>query len=61
MIGELLRNEIDSALFSKDQFLTTSIAITEYKNGDTPVSIFRRADNLLYKAKDEGKNITIIA
>jgi diguanylate cyclase (GGDEF)-like protein len=60
-IGELIRKEICKEYYYNNQTLTASIAVTEYKKGDTPVSIFRRVDKLLYKAKDQGKNRTIIA
>lgn len=35
---------------------TISIGITEFKPADTAASIFKRADNALYEAKETGKN-----
>ncbi|MFP4457491.1 MAG: GGDEF domain-containing protein [Clostridia bacterium] len=60
-IAENIRQKISQTSFSKEQKLTTSLAVTEYQKGDTPITIFRRVDNLLYKAKNRGKNTTIIA
>lgn len=39
--------------------ITISGGITEVLEGDDSVSIVRRADNLLYKAKGSGKNIVM--
>lgn len=35
---------------------TLSIGMTEFKNGDNLETIFKRADDALYEAKNTGKN-----
>jgi len=60
-IAERIRKKVSQTSFSKEQKLTTSLAVTEYQEGDTPNKIFKRVDNLLYRAKNKGKNTTIIA
>ncbi|MCB2288688.1 diguanylate cyclase [Clostridium sp. CS001] len=55
-IGESLRKEIESLYFSKDKIkLTISIGIVELRNEDS-FELIKRADDLLYKAKNNGKN-----
>jgi len=39
--------------------LTASFGVTELQSGDTPESIFRRADRAVYKAKAMGRNTVI--
>ncbi len=60
-IAEKIRKRISQTSFAKEQKLTSSLAVTEYQVGDTPNTIFKRVDNLLYRAKNNGKNTTIIA
>jgi len=39
--------------------ITASIGATNFKNGDTPETVFDRADSYLYKAKNSGRNRVI--
>jgi diguanylate cyclase (GGDEF)-like protein len=55
--AERLRIKISDAAFSIGEVVTCSFGVTEFKKGDTPVSLLRRADNLLYEAKASGKNV----
>lgn len=36
--------------------ITASFGVAEYEAGDTPGTIFKRADNALYQAKENGRN-----
>jgi len=36
--------------------VTASFGLTEYIEGDTQESMFKRADDALYKAKNSGRN-----
>jgi diguanylate cyclase (GGDEF)-like protein len=36
--------------------VTVSFGLTEYKEGDTLESMFKRADDALYEAKNSGRN-----
>jgi diguanylate cyclase (GGDEF)-like protein len=55
--AERLRMTISDAEFNIGNTVTCSFGVTEFKKGDTPVSLLRRADKLLYEAKSSGKNI----
>ena len=52
-----IRKMISRHVFDVVGRITISGGITEVLEGDDSVSIVRRADNLLYKAKGSGKNI----
>jgi diguanylate cyclase len=41
--------------------ITISCGITEFRDGDSPVSVYKRADQALYEAKDKGRNRCIAA
>ncbi len=54
-----LRGMIEDCAFhfrSKPVVITASCGITEVREGDTPESIFERADSGLYRAKENGRN-----
>lgn len=38
--------------------VTASFGVTQYRSGDTPLSIMARVDRALYRAKEEGRNRT---
>lgn len=58
-ISERHRHEIADFDFSIGEHVTCSFGVTEYCEGDTPVTILRRADKLLYTAKASGKNVVV--
>ncbi len=61
--AEKLRNRIESTGFhfrEKKVTITVSCGISEYRQGDTPESAFERADQALYKAKQQGRNRCIV-
>jgi diguanylate cyclase (GGDEF)-like protein/PAS domain S-box-containing protein len=39
--------------------VTASFGVTELQAGDTPATMFRRADRALYQAKDRGRNVVV--
>jgi len=56
-ISEKIRSIIQKDLNTVDQeLITVSIGLTEVKINDTEDSIYKRADELLYKSKNNGKN-----
>lgn len=57
-MSENIRNNIQRSRFKHIEQLTISIGSTEYIFGDDYVSIYKRADRALYKAKGKGKNIS---
>jgi two-component system cell cycle response regulator len=56
IIGDKLRQDIEKIPFSKDKItITISAGIAELKN-DTAHELIKKADSLLYKAKNNGRN-----
>ncbi|MGE5628516.1 MAG: diguanylate cyclase [Solirubrobacterales bacterium] len=54
-IGESIRNRIEKYEFNNDLKLTVSIGIKQYRN-ESPMQLVKNADDLLYKAKQNGRN-----
>jgi diguanylate cyclase (GGDEF)-like protein/PAS domain S-box-containing protein len=60
-IAEKLRQSIDKNLSLQEQNITVSMGVTEVKDDDTEDSLFKRADEALYKSKENGKNMVTFA
>lgn len=58
-IAERLKTLISEYDFGIENIVTCSFGVTEFRQSDTHVTLFRRADKLLYDAKTAGKNIVI--
>lgn len=54
-IGEKIRNSIETYKFENDLKLTVSIGIKQCRN-ESSVELLKNADDLLYKAKQNGRN-----
>ena len=50
------RYALDGSTDGETLSLTVSIGVSEFKKGDTPVTVVERADKALYTAKRTGKN-----
>lgn len=59
-LAEKFRNAIDKFTFSEVKHKTASFGVTTYKPGDSVEDMVKRADEALYKAKDNGRNRTEI-
>lgn len=55
-IAEKIRQEVETTKFSKVDKVTVSFGVTQYLEGDSEESLFKRADRALYKAKENGRN-----
>ena len=55
-LAEDLRRTIAAAPFAEVESITASMGVTEYKEGESAESWFRRTDDALYAAKSEGRN-----
>jgi diguanylate cyclase len=58
-VAEKLRLAVESQEFrhhSQQVTVTISCGITEFRSGDTPTSVYERADQALYQAKQQGRN-----
>lgn len=59
-LAERIRQHVESALFAGHK-ITCSIGITLWQNEkDTTATLFKRADDALYKAKNSGRNCVIV-
>ena len=61
LIAEKLRKEIESTLLDKVQRKTISLGVAQFTDKDTINTLFKKADDALYKAKNSGKNRVVIA
>jgi len=55
-VCEQLRKNLEGGETLLPRLVTASFGVTEYRDGDTPDSILKRADDLMYEAKRKGKN-----
>ncbi len=64
VVGERIRQRLaDQAILRENaggKGLTTSIGVVEYHSG-SPEELLRRADDALYRAKEQGKNRVVAA
>ncbi len=58
--AEKIRRAIENSEFPKGLKITISLGATTYKEGDTIDSMISRADEALYRAKQNGKNKTVV-
>jgi diguanylate cyclase len=58
-VAEKLRAAVENAVFRHHGApvpVTISCGLTEFRAGDTPTSVYERADRALYQAKAQGRN-----
>jgi diguanylate cyclase len=58
-VATKLRLAIEASPFKhkrRPENITISCGLTEFRPGDTPASVYARADQALYKAKEQGRN-----
>jgi diguanylate cyclase len=58
-VAEEIRSAVESSRFhseGKRITLTISCGLSDFRQGDTPKAVFKRADKALYQAKEQGKN-----
>ncbi|MEA3374362.1 MAG: GGDEF domain-containing protein [Campylobacterota bacterium] len=59
VIAEKLRMKLNENDFGLNEPVTASFGVTQYKTGESLDMFVQRADNLLYTAKEEGRNRVI--
>jgi diguanylate cyclase len=63
-VANKLRVAIEETAFRhkrQPESITISCGLTEFRAGDTPVAVYARADEALYKAKEQGRNRCVSA
>lgn len=60
ILSENIRKIVEQFEFKAAGKITISLGITQFTSGDDTDTIFKRADNALYKAKNNGRNKTEI-
>jgi diguanylate cyclase len=58
-VAEKLRSVIEAAAFrhhGEPVQVTVSAGLTEFRAGDTPTTVYERADRAMYQAKQQGRN-----
>ena len=55
-LAEKIRLNVEANTYSKNIKVTISLGISQYSSKDDHNTIFKRADNALYKAKGKGRN-----
>jgi diguanylate cyclase len=64
IVANKLRVAIEETAFRhkrQPERITISCGLTEFRPGDTPVAVYARADEALYKAKEQGRNCCVSA
>jgi diguanylate cyclase (GGDEF)-like protein len=56
LLCQKLKDKIQELKHPSAGSITASFGVTEYMDGDTLESIFKRCDEALYKAKENGRN-----
>jgi diguanylate cyclase len=63
-VAEKLRAAIETAAIrhhGEPVHVTVSSGLTEFRAGDTPTTVYERADRALYQAKQQGRNRCVSA
>jgi diguanylate cyclase len=58
-VAEKLRSTIEATAFrhhGEPVSVTISSGLTEFRAGDTPTTVYERADRAMYQAKEQGRN-----
>jgi len=55
-LAEELRQKLIQLKVWNNESVTASFGVAEYQEGDTPESIVKRADAMMYRAKNDGRN-----
>lgn len=58
-IANRLRKAVSAFIFTRARRITCSIGVAEYQPGESTVTFFQRADEALYSAKRQGRNMVI--
>lgn len=56
ILADRVRKGIEGADFGFTDKVTVSLGVTEYKAGDSPQGLLKRADDAMYRAKEHGGN-----
>lgn len=60
-LAEQVRGHVQSYRFAVEQQITASFGLSEYRHGETIGDTIKRADDALYRAKNNGRNQIVMA
>ncbi|MAK66397.1 MAG: diguanylate cyclase [Methylophaga sp.] len=60
-LAEQMRLQIQQYVFNVDQLITASFGVSEFRHGEVINDTIKRADEALYRAKDNGRNQIVTA
>lgn len=60
-VAEKLRKTIENTRIKNAESMTVSFGVTHFNLGDTPESFVNRADQAMYKAKQQGRNTVVLS
>lgn len=61
ILAEKVRELVENHDFKPAGRITISLGAVQHKKGDTPETIYKRADKALYTAKNNGRNMTWVS
>lgn len=59
VLSEHIRQQVEKQTFSQVNHITVSFGVTQLKVNEQQKTFLKRLDTALYKAKQEGRNISI--
>lgn len=60
VVAERVRSTIETSTCDKNHQQTVSIGLVEFQSGETLVDLYKRVDQALYRAKDNGRNCVVV-
>ena len=58
-IAQHIKNALNTIVFPNKKLLSASFGVTQFKRGDNFTTLLTRVDQLMYKAKQSGRNLVV--
>jgi diguanylate cyclase (GGDEF)-like protein len=59
-LAERIRHKVKEASFKDVGRVTISLGVAKYQNQESIESLVKKADDAMYRAKEEGKNTVVV-